>query len=121
MRFGILGVVTLEIRYCAAIKGCTLTNFRLRTPRTRKQHWQEEDEDRRSCRRRAVAGSAWKSFRRDTMAERRVRLSVLVLLLLLKGSGVSAVVCGDGLQEEGEQCEDGNTVRPCCATKHTAP
>ena len=45
---------------------------------------------------------------RPTLA---ARLRVLSLVsLILCACEVSAATCGDGLQEEGEQCEDGNQV-----------
>lgn len=36
---------------------------------------------------------------------------VVVSMLVLSVCEASAAVCGDGIQEGTEQCEDGNTVR----------
>ena len=45
---------------------------------------------------------------RPTLAARLLVLSLVSLILC--ACEVSAATCGDGLQEEGEQCEDGNKV-----------
>jgi len=45
---------------------------------------------------------------RPTLAARLLALSLASLILC--ACEVSAATCGDGLQEEGEQCEDGNQV-----------
>ena len=45
---------------------------------------------------------------RPTLAARLLVLSLVSLILC--ACEVSAATCGDGLQEEGEQCEDGNQV-----------
>ena len=48
---------------------------------------------------------------RPTLGCLAARLLVLSLVsLILCACEVSAATCGDGLQEEGEQCEDGNQV-----------
>jgi len=61
----------------------------------------------------AAAGSAMHSTRQPQRSSRcglgRTRLLVLVCLILCV-SEAEAATCGDGLREEGEQCEDGNQV-----------
>ena len=45
---------------------------------------------------------------RPTLAARLLVLSLVSLIFC--AFEVSTATCGDGLQEEGEQCEDGNQV-----------